>query len=221
MNSSNTVTRAALAALAILLSGCAAQMNPIGEAKFDCNRRQDSRSPHCRSFKSVDASTSGELPNSRFDKEFKVSDLDRLYGINPDEAADQEPKKGAAVSHVLPHQKRNEAPLAGSPVREGPVIQRVWIKRFVDGRDLLTENTVVYKEIKGSKWAGFDARGVDMSVDSKAYPKRPADQAQPPTTAGMREQRQAPIPEFSQPGQPDTAEPAIDPSVNGQTTMPK
>ncbi|OYU42281.1 MAG: hypothetical protein CFE44_24860, partial [Burkholderiales bacterium PBB4] len=193
MINSRKILPASIAAITCLLAGCAAQMNPVGEAKFDCNRRQDSRSPHCRSFKSVDASTNGELPNSRFDKEFKVSDLDRLYGIDPDEVVVEKPKSTPAKA-ALPHQRRNEPPLAGSPVREGPVIQRVWIKRFVDGRDLLTENTVVYKEIKGTKWAGFDAVGTDNMADAKTYPRRPPE-AIPPSTGAMRDPRQTQTPE--------------------------
>jgi conjugal transfer pilus assembly protein TraV len=218
INKQKTITTL-IATITCLLAGCAAQMNPVGEAKFDCNRRQDSRSPHCRSFKSVDASTNGELPNSRFDKEFKVSDLDRLNGIDPDDAV-VDKNKTPPIKIARPHQRRNEPPLAGSPVREGPVIQRVWIKRFVDGRDLLTENTVVYKEIKGTKWAGFDSIGTKNMVNTNTYPRRPAE-VTPTAIGGIREQRQTPAPEFSQPGHPESAEPALDPSVNGSSTMPK
>ncbi len=226
----------AAAAVILLLQGCASQMNPVGEAKFDCNRKQDSKSPYCRSFKSVDASTSGDLPQSRFDKEFNIGEFDRLTGISPDETPgekDKASKSAAPKVVVLPHQVRLEPALAGAPVREGPVVQRVWVKRFVDGSDLLTENTVVYKEIKGTRWAGFDAPGSSAYQDQKVYPRRPADQQQsaPPQSQQQPgapvEQQPRPAPtqsnsEFNQPGATAAQnESAFDPAVSGSTSMPK
>ncbi len=211
------------------LAGCAAQMNPIGEAKFDCNRRQDAKSPYCRSFKSVDAATTPELPESRFDKNFSISELDKLNGIAPDSSSPAEAdKRGPAVATLLPHQRRSEPELTGAPVREGPVIQRVWIKRFVDGRDVLTENTVVYKEIKPTRWAGFDTKTISIS-DTKNYPRRPAEQT-PASFQNQASQAQTPPaqrpPEFSQPNSSssDASESATDPAANGfinSNSMPK
>jgi len=220
----NRIKSTSLIACVLLLGGCAAQMNPVGEAKFDCNRRQDSKSPHCRSFRAVDQATDAPLPQSRYDQAFSISDMDKLTGISPD---DQKPNTAAKTdtkpaNQLLPHQLRNDAPLAGQPVREGPVVQRVWIKRHVDGRDVLTEDTVVYREIKPTRWAGHPTPTTQVGVDAP-YPRRPkeegaaaqAKQPQPPNSPG-------PTPEFTQPGvNTDVGrESAFDPAVNGSKSLP-
>jgi conjugal transfer pilus assembly protein TraV len=208
-----------------VLAGCASQMNPIGESKFDCNRRQDAKSPHCRSFRAVDQATDAPLPKSRFDQAFSISEMDRLTGISPD---DTRPKaemsrEGVSASPLLPHQVRNDAPLTGQPVREGPIVQRVWIKRHVDGRDVLTENTVVYREIKPTRWAGFPTPAIQAGVGA-TYPRRPKEET-PNATArsnAAQPQQEAP-PEFNQPGNSSgaTPEPAFNPAVNGSSSLPR
>jgi len=205
-----------------ILQGCGSMMNPIGDAKFDCNRKQDAKSPYCRSFKSVERSTNGEIPPSRFDQTFKMSDLDRMTGIAPDDVEENKQSKSIDKPTLLPHQKPSYGqPLAGAPVREGPVIQRVWIKRFVDGSDLLTENTVVYKEIRSTRWHGFDER--EGGTSRNTYPHRPTESA---TVEGKpsNENGQSQT-EFSQPGQPsEFAESVNDPAVSGtssSTSMPQ
>jgi hypothetical protein len=215
------------AGLVLVLQGCASQMNPVGETKFDCNRRQDSKSVYCRSFKAVEASTSGEIPPSRYDKEYKQSEFDRMTGIAPDDDGSSTPSQSNKASKpaLLPHQFRQEAPLVGAPVREGPVIQRVWIKRFVDGRDLLTENTVVYKEIRGTRWAGFDEGQNALTLNPKAYPHKPTE-PQPITAANGQtnspDSRQSGAPDFSQPtSNGDVDETANSPAESGPMTMPK
>jgi hypothetical protein len=108
----------------------------------------------------------------------------------------------------------------------------VWVKRFVDGSDLLTENTVVYKEIKGTRWAGFDAPGSSPYQDQKIYPRRPAEQpqsapSQPQQQPGAPRDQQQPAAapantEFNQPGASAVQnESAFDPAVSGSTSMPK
>lgn len=222
-------------ALVVVLSGCAAAMNPIGEAKFDCNRKQDSKSQYCRSFKAVEASTASDVPASRFDKEFKLSDLDKLTGISPDDPTQPAvssprtamPASAAAPPRaaLLPHQVRDAAPLDGMPVRTGPLVQRVWIKRFVDGRDVLTENTVVYREIQGTKWAGIDSNSRALSSQGQAYPHRPSE-PQPGTNPSRApvevKSPGASLPEFKQPGVPtETQESASVPAVSGTSSMPQ
>lgn len=204
------------------LQGCISMMNPIGEAKFDCNRKQDAKSPYCRSFRSVEMSTNGEIPPSRFDKEFKMSDLDRMTGIAPDESNDQQ-SNATDKPILLPHQSYFDGkPLTGAPVRDGPVIQRVWIKRFVDGGDLLTENTIVYKEIRGTRWHGFGDTEERVSK-TKTYPYRATgESAQAKQFNETRPLSQA---ELSQPGSPtEFTESANDPAASGislSTSMPQ
>lgn len=214
-----------LVGCAILLAGCATQMNPVGEAKFDCNRRQDAKSPHCRSFRAVDQATDAPLPQSRYDQAFSISEMDRLTGISPDDSNPKAhpSKDGPKVLPLLPHQVRNDAPLAGQPVREGPVVQRVWIKRHVDGRDVLTEDTVVYREIKPTRWAGFPTPTTQVGVDMP-YPRRPKEEATTPQQRSNQvPPQQANSPEFNQPGNNTDATPesAFDPAVNGSPTLPR
>lgn len=217
---------ASLCTLIMLLYGCAAQMNPVGEVKFDCNRRQDAKSPYCRSFRSVDASTTGEIPQSRFDKEFNMGELDRLIGISPDDAEKNDPSDNSKAKQarvvVLPHQMRQTPPLAGAPVREGPVVQRVWVKRFVDGNDVLTENTVVYKEIRGTRWAGFEGQGAAVVGEQRVFPRRPLEPQPPVTPNSSPVGSPPPSTEFNQPGSnSEQTESAFDPAVSGSQTMPK
>ena len=157
-----------------------------------------------------------------------MEELDRLIGISPDEDTKTESaaigKKPRPV--ILPHQIRQESPLSGAPVREGPVVQRVWVKRFVDGNDVLTENTVVYKEIRGNRWAGFEGQGTSLIGDQRTYPRRPIETA--PTASNntnvqdAQRPQGAPPTEFNQPGSnSEPSEAAFDPAVSGSQTMPK
>jgi conjugal transfer pilus assembly protein TraV len=152
-----TVTLAA-ASMALLLTACS--FNPVGESTFDCNRKENP-SEYCRSFKALEKSTNGTLPESRFDKEFRMSDYDRANGLAPDAKKDQPLREAPTGSFAgaLPHNRSAQASelVSGAPVRRAPVIQRVFIKQFVDENDMLQGDVVVYKEVKASKWTGFDA----------------------------------------------------------------
>jgi len=53
MKSTHALT---LAATIAMLAGCS--FNPIGESKFDCNRKENP-SEYCRSFKALERSTNG------------------------------------------------------------------------------------------------------------------------------------------------------------------
>jgi conjugal transfer pilus assembly protein TraV len=221
----NLIPLAALAIVATLLQGCASAMNPVGETKFDCNRKQDAKSPFCRSFKAVEAATAADLPQSRFDQEFTLGEIDRMTGIAPDD------KKPAALptatNHnngkpILPHQAGYGQPLAGAPVREGPVIQRVWVKRFVDDRDLLTENTIVYKEIRNTRWAGFDAASQSGNGQPGAYPHKPPVVVPVPQQIKDTEKPQDTT-DFKQPGENFSAQDETAPTLagSGVSTMPQ
>lgn len=167
---------APLAALAMLTAGCS--FNPIGESTFDCNRKENP-SEYCRSFKALEKSTNGVLPESRFDKEFRMSDYDRANGLAPDAPTETKSGKqiprGEPLSSLLPHNRASQ-PLEvvpGAPVRRAPVIQRVLIKQFVDENDMLQGDVVVYKEVQASKWTGFDASRAAASGSGQAiYPHR-------------------------------------------------
>jgi hypothetical protein len=187
----------AVASLAAALTGCS--FNPIGESKFDCNRKENP-SEFCRSFKALVKSTDGPLPESRFDKEFRMSDYDRATGIAPDPAAAAAAGgAGAADSGRLPHQRMNPIgdPMAGMPVRKAPVVQRVFIKRFVDENDSLQDDVVVYREVKGARWSGFEAANQEAHPPG-AYPHRAKDSLPVETDAN------APSPRQTNLAQPDS-----------------
>jgi len=211
-----TIQATILATAVAMLAGCS--FNPVGESKFDCNRKENP-SEYCRSFKALEKSTNGPLPESRFDKEFKMSDYDRATGIAPDTPV-QTP--GAAVAAgVLPHQRPNASNelVAGMPLRRAPVVQRVYIKRFVDENDSLQEDVVVYREVKGPRWAGFDGAGPERQLPG-AYPHRAKNSTA--VTAEVDE----PSPQLTNLAQPDggiagAAGSATPPAGSGGLNAPK
>jgi type IV conjugative transfer system lipoprotein TraV len=142
------------ASAATLISACS--FAPIGNNSFECNRK-DSPAAYCKSFKAVERSTNGTLPETKFEKPFDMNDYDAAFDLSV--KADKDNKKDKAVAQVLPHNMgvANQAVVDGGPVRQAPVIQRMYIKKFVDENDVLHQDQIVYKEVKGSKWAGFDS----------------------------------------------------------------
>ena len=227
---------------AALLSGCAANFNPIGESKFDCNRKQDPSSFYCRSFSAVEASTNGALPETRFGTPFRIEDQDARQNIAPTQAVQFSSQTttnyGVAGTPpvattptftapiVLPHQVRS-APLQGAPVRNGPVIQRVWIKRHVTEDDALVESTVVYKETQAPSWAGFKpATPVAGGGSAVApYPRRaPPDKSEKLISTAAGRDTPAEQPRIFQPSSiPARAEEeaAPSPADTGDNSMPK
>jgi type IV conjugative transfer system lipoprotein TraV len=223
----------ALACLLLSLGGCAKFFNPVGENNYDCNRKENPNSPYCHSFRSVDKATSNDVPDSRYDQNMNIADMDRLTGIAPVGETDITKSKTTAnnkadtvytTTHnsdrpVAARQDKeipvfgyeNSTPPDGSPVRVGPVVQRIWIKSFPDSNDMLTSDQVVYKEIEPTHWAGHrTARnavaGVSSSGLTGAYPHKavePVETADPqagaPTSPGESTNNSS-NDNFSQPG---------------------
>lgn len=207
-----------MAAVAVAaLGGCS--FNPIGESKFDCNRKENP-SEYCRSFKALEKSTNGPLPESRFDKEFKMSDYDRATGIAPDRAAPEAGSPLPAAGQVLPHQMSAAGqPLDGMPVRKAPVVQRVFIKRFVDENDSLQGDMVVYREVKGARWSGFEGADQVGQVVG-AYPHRAKDSASVPVENDVPQAQQSNLaqPEGTANGMGGSA---LSPAGSGGFSSPK
>jgi conjugal transfer pilus assembly protein TraV len=194
MNRTRNLTAALIpVCAATLLAGCSSLMNPIGSNSYDCNRKQDPTSIYCHSFKGVEASTNGELPDSRFDTELNLSQYDKATDIAPvgqNNVAASPIKAGAGETvHMGSSGDEGTAPVRttpaiqtaaadgmpdGMPVREGPVVLRTWIKHFVDGNDMLTSDTTVYKEIVPPHWAGFDG-GNPAGAMQGVYPHKAED----------------------------------------------
>lgn len=223
------LARLASAAVVVQLVGCASILTPLGSNTYDCNRKENPDSIYCHSFRASEASTSAPLPPSRFDSVQSQDEYDRATGIAP---VAKKPKAEANpmqpdASSLLPHQRSGGDPIAGTPVRIGPLVQRVWIKPFTDDGDRRIGATVVYREIQGTHWAG-DKPGEKLTSQrnstSGVYPHYPA-------TSGTRapviggETRQAPRTEFVQPtqsrgGAGELATP-VPQEENGDPSMPK
>ena len=161
-----------LVVLPILIVGCS--FAPIGENKFDCNRK-DSPNEYCRSIKAVVRSTQGELPETRYEKEFDMHDYDRAYSLDAKYSKDSKSPQNFKVDQSVDPSRVARLPnntfslgypmgqrpnLEGAPVRIAPVIQRVYIKSYVDADDVLIQDQIIYKEIAHSKWTGFQF-GID------------------------------------------------------------
>ena len=233
------------------LQGCTSILTPLGENHYDCNRKENPQSPYCHSFKSVEASTAGPIPRSRYDETLRISEIDRLTGIAPTAPGgglgNVPAASGATVSAVPPMAPAmaSAQSLEGVPVRLGPVVQRVWIKRFVDTNDLLVGDTVIYKEIMGSRWSGFEAADPMRQAPSRAaggqsstYPHRAPtaingvikalDGSSPSSANPSPQTRDAAgrpaRPEFNQPGA-KASEPAelvpVPATESGTTSMPQ
>lgn len=233
---------ASVAPIAVaLLSGCASSFNPIGESKYDCNRKQDPSSFYCRSFSAVEASTNGALPETRFGTPFRIEDQDARQNIAPTQGGQNSaqlstnygvtgtpaaPTAAVVTPIVLPHQVRS-APLEGSPVRNGPVIQRVWIKRHVTADDALVESTIVYKETQAPSWAGFKPATAGARGDSAVapYPRRAAaDKSEKTSSSGAGLATPAEQPRIFQPSSVPARteeEAAPSPADTGDNSMPK
>jgi type IV conjugative transfer system lipoprotein TraV len=169
-----------MAFVLLALQGCSSFFTPVGENKFDCNRRQGGNSEFCRSFKAMNKSTDAPLPESRFDKDLSMSEFDRATGIAPDSPASPKSsnpsnsinltgasKTMQAGTTSKPVVQESKVPLVisersasqnspiGRPIRVAPVVQRTWIKPFVSGQDMHGA-VLVYREIIPSRWLGFE-----------------------------------------------------------------
>ena len=187
---------------ALLLSACSSMFLPQGSEHYDCNRKENANSPYCHSFRGAESSTASTLPKTRYDETVKMSELDKLQGI---EAAKPKASSTPATNNptlALPGMAK-PAPIEGSPVRDGPVVQRVWIKRHVDENDMLVGDMVVYKEIQPTHWSGF-AAGDANAKEHSVYPHYPL-----ATSAQSLEQRPSQI--SSAVTQPTSVAPSPDP----------
>ena len=212
-------TPLALLMIASVLTGCS--FAPIGENTFECNRKSNP-SAYCRSFKALEKSTNGDLPESRFDIEFKMSDYDKATGIAP---TDQEQGAVAGVTPVaggaLPHNASKQGGrldglkgVEGMPVRRTPVVQRTWIKSFVDDNDMLQGSTRVFKEVQGATWSGFESAGKNGGAGRPVKPHR----AQATTNSAPAPSDRPEQTDFSQPSAGD--ETGFQPPATG-SSMPQ
>ena len=189
-----------MAAIVLTLQGCGSFFTPVGENKFDCNRRQGGNSEFCRSFKAMNKSTDAPLPDSRFDKDLSMQEFDRATGIAPEAAGAPNSSKTAPdakktktvvqeskVPPLTTERRADQGSPIARPIRIAPVVQRTWIKPFVSGQDMHGA-VLVYREIIEARWLGFeDATNSKIkSAASGSYPHFMQ-------TGGQSEKRPAPV----------------------------
>ena len=177
---------ALLLLLPALLSGCASLFTPQGSEHFDCNRKENADSPYCHSFRGATDSTNTPLPKTRYDESVSMSEADRLQGIAPAATgsnANTSAPSGGNAPDYLPGVGRAPS-MNGAPVREAPVIQRVWIKQHVDSNDMLVGDTVVYKEIIAPHWSGFPTTTTKNDDGTETFPHFPAETPDPGKLSG-------------------------------------
>ena len=168
-----TVKIVGISVSALVLSACSSMFLPQGSEHYDCNRKENANSPYCHSFRGAESSTDSSLPKTRYDQSVKMSELDKLQGIEAASTTKTTPATTTSnPTQALPGMAR-PAPMDGAPVRDGPVVQRVWIKRHVDENDMLVGDMVVYKEIQPTHWSGFPAGGSDIK-EQNVYPHYPS-----------------------------------------------
>ena len=96
---------AVIASALASLGGCASMFNPIGDNKYDCNRKENPDSPYCHSFRSVERATSNDIPDSRYDQSMSIAEIDKLTGIAPVNAvavpATQQPVADVSNPQIL------------------------------------------------------------------------------------------------------------------------
>jgi len=218
---SKYLNKACLLILCMSLQGCflSKLFNPIGEDKYDCNRKENPNSPYCHSFRSVDNGTQGPVPDSRYDKELNINDHDKLIGIAPVKTQSsntngnvdsqvKKPVNGNSIpkdKYPLPGINDAESLPNGTPVRVAPYVQRTWIKRHSESNGAYIGNTVVYKEIVPSHWQGEKPLATPAATKGSTVflkkPHRPVEVLQQPiaptnSISGQQNQNQ----EFIQPG---------------------
>jgi len=214
-------------------SGCVNMFTPVGDNKYDCNRKENPDSPYCHSFRSVEKATSIDVPDSRYDQQMSIADVDKLTGIAPinhTQSTETKNVQQSSVSTVLPHQVVNAALPAGTPVRVGPVVQRVWIKSFDDGSDMLTSDQVIYKEVVPTHWAGQAPVQSSQYVTSGglpgAYPHKPVVPtssllgAPPSDLMSAQSTKRDNNTSFNQPGTPTPVSETVPMLSDISTTMP-
>ena len=180
------------------LAGCASWFTPVGSDTYDCNRRDDPASPHCRSMRSVDDSTTGSIPPTRYDRKFSMTEVDELNGISQEKslATAKEQRQGQGQPQSAPStdirntglRDAGSAVLPGMPVRQGPIVQRVWIQKFKTDNDTLVQDTYVYKEVQATRWSGFNdgASSAQESKTATVYPHKPIKEELPsPISSGV------------------------------------
>ena len=83
-----------------LMSACS--FAPIGENKFDCNRK-DAPREYCRNVRAVLESTEGAMPTTKYGKNFNINEYDDAVGYNDGPLMKGESGKGSREQIKIRH----------------------------------------------------------------------------------------------------------------------
>jgi conjugal transfer pilus assembly protein TraV len=163
----------ALAALPVLIQGCASTLNTAGSSEFSCPGMPGVT---CRTPVDVYKMTNGSM------NDLGLKDMDSIVSLRPSgpdvreslwdggvtgarlPAKDARTIGASALPHevVLPPQKNNVS--YPRPVREAPKVLRVWIAPWVDSNDDLHWPSYLFTEVQPRTWSfgktAFEAAGV-------------------------------------------------------------
>jgi type IV conjugative transfer system lipoprotein TraV len=195
--------------VAVTGAGCSV-FRPVGQENFDCSGKK-STDPFCRSIRGVDRSTVGAIPDTRYDKPFDYLSYSKYHGdLDDNDANASEGKTNATAkvksTNLLPHEIGQAGPvIQGAPVRAAPVIQKIWVNRYVDTNDKLHQPTEIFQEVVGARWVGAaQAKRATSSAagnasSSNPYPFKPAKDASSvdggaTPAAGLEDTPTAPMP---------------------------
>ncbi|TXT28269.1 MAG: hypothetical protein FD131_3222 [Rhodocyclaceae bacterium] len=168
-------------------AGCSV-FRPVGQENFDCSGKK-STDPYCRSIRGIDRSTVGAIPDTRYDKPFDYLSYSKYHGDLDDNDANASEGKTTATAkakstNLLPHEIGQPGPvIQGAPVRAAPVIQKIWVNRYVDTNDKLHQPTEIFQEVVGARWVGAaPAKRATSSAagntgSTNPYPFKPAKDA--------------------------------------------
>ena len=175
MNIKRIFLTASSIALLLGLNACSV-FRPVGQENFNCNGK-NSADPYCRSFKGVDRSTTGDIPDTKFDAAFNYVDRDKYMGDYVDNNGKPTKEATQAAAHgTLPHELNNTGAsiIPGAPVRQAPVVQKIWVNRYIDGADKLHQPVEIYQEVIGSHWSGFvPGQQTKSNSEDRTYPHFP------------------------------------------------
>jgi len=181
-NSKNVL---ALSAVAMLFTGCAAALNPVGESSFSCPGMPQGVT--CKTPKAVYKSTQGILPNAE-------SDMPMAGTVSQDmtRSAQKKPVKKTTKQTRDADQLIQAKPLkVALPVRTSSQVMRIWVAPWIDKNDDLHVPSFLYTEINARKWnvGDYTFSGNGVNVPHKVVEMAPGANPELPSVKTIQTQQ--------------------------------
>ncbi len=182
-----------LAALAVItsLSGCMSMSGLDSDSKFSCSAPQG---VPCQSISAIAAKTdAGTLP-------FQVEE-----GRTRKAASVQAYDKAGAQAKVSP--KEMPASSSGMPVRQPPLVLRIWMAPFEDESGDLYDQSYMYSMVHSGRWMLEANQKAISNACEPIYPLNENNSVQEGSQDSPRTSSQPiPVPTASQSGQRDNSQ---------------